>query len=136
MIKFKMEKDHEKMASMSEQIFGNLKGLLTEMAPDLVEIIESVDISCKTDGNYVYYIFEINEIFFNEFAAFLSEMTAILNPEAQFIFSLLIESAFLKNILKEGSEKKMDDLEVKFDLKIDSQSMNKLKEIYLTAISE
>ena len=56
MIKFKMEKDHEKMTSLSEQIFGNLKGLLKEMAPDLAEIIESINISCKTDGTYVYYI--------------------------------------------------------------------------------
>ena len=56
MIKFKMEKDHDKMASLSEQIFGNLKGLLMEMAPDLTDIIESINISCKTDGTYVYYI--------------------------------------------------------------------------------
>ena len=47
----------------------------------------------------------------------------------------MIESAFLKKILHQGSDQKVDDLLIKFGLDIDSQSLNKAKEIYLNMIS-
>lgn len=87
------------MANTLSETLNNLKGLAGEMAPDLFELIQSINITCKADGKFVYVIIEIEELFFLDCAKFFNELTCILNPEAQIIFSFLVESAFLKKIL-------------------------------------
>ena len=54
-----MSSKASEMASTLTEMFNNLKGLAGEMAPDLFELIQSINISCKTDESFVYVIVEI-----------------------------------------------------------------------------
>lgn len=91
------------MASLLTEILSNLQAMAGEMAPDLNELIQSVNIQCAADGSTVHIIVEINDLFFEDMAQFLKEITNILNPDAHIVFQILLQSAFLKKILKEGS---------------------------------
>ena len=102
-----MNEKADEMASVLTEILSNLQGMAGEMAPDLAELIQSVSLQSVADGNTVHIIVEMNDLFFQEMAQFLKELTTILNPDAQIVFQILLESAFLKKLLKEGSENQL-----------------------------
>ena len=86
MIKFKMNEKADEMATLLTEILSNLQGLAGEMAPDLAELIQSVSLQSVADGDSVYIIVEMNDLFFQEMGQFLKEITSILSPDAQIVF--------------------------------------------------
>ncbi len=72
LIKFGMKSNATEMANSLTDILNNLKGLAGEMAPDLFELIQSINISCKTDDTFVYIIIEVEELFFQDCAKFFN----------------------------------------------------------------
>ena len=86
MIKFKMNEKADEMATLLTEILSNLQGLAGEMAPDLAELIKSVSLQSVADGDSVYIIVEMNDLFFQEMGQFLKEITSILSPDAQIVF--------------------------------------------------
>ena len=90
MIKFAMDAKADEMETILTSMLGNIKGLLGEVAPDMADLIDSIKVECRSDGNTVYIVVEMTDPFFDEMSSFLKEMTSILNPDAQIMFQILI----------------------------------------------
>lgn len=59
----------------------------------------------------------------------MNELIQSLSPDALVQISAFIQSNYMKDFLKEGSEKKMEDLEVDLGLNIDDQTLKKIKQM-------
>ena len=64
---------------------------------------------------------------------FLNELLQVLSHECQINFEFMMASSMFKTLLKSENAKKLEDLEVDFNLNIDSLSMKKAKKIMLTS---
>lgn len=85
--------------------------------------------SVKGHGNYIYIIVEVSHVFLVDSVHFVNELIQSLSPDALVELSATVRSNYLKDFLKEGSEHKMEDLEVELSLNVDDQTLKKLKQI-------
>lgn len=85
--------------------------------------------SVKGHGNHIYIIVEVSHVFLVDSVHFVNELIQSLSPDALVELSATVRSNYLKDFLKEGSEHKMEDLEVELSLNVDDQTLKKLKQI-------
>lgn len=87
------------------------KGMLTEMDEELFRILDLFKFSVKGCGNYIYIIVQVGHVFLIDTVNFINEFVQTLSPDSLIELSAQLQSNYFKDFLKEGAEKKMEDLE-------------------------
>jgi len=73
-------------------------------------IIDLFKFTVKAHHNFVYIIVEVNHVFLIDTVHFIHELIQSLSSDALLEFSATLRSNYLKDFLKEGAEKKLEDV--------------------------
>lgn len=128
LIKFKTNKNGEKIAETLEQVLKDLTEMAAGMIPGFENIMGMLKIYARYSGGFTYLVVEVDNPFVDSLIGFVNEVIEAVSPQCALNVRAKITS-YVKNLLKESFDYNSASGEIQVEVDIDSFTMKKIKDI-------